>query len=61
MSEIERFTRRVLKRIYKPPMITKLNPEAALAVLKANGIPDSDSAKLLEEMNRARRTMIRPS
>jgi hypothetical protein len=58
VSEIERFTSRVRKRIYKPPTITKVTPEAALAVLKAKGIPGSEAAKILEEMNRTRRTMI---
>ena len=58
MSEIERFTSRVRKRIYKPATITKVTPDAALAVLKAKGIPGSEAAKILEDMNRTRRTMI---
>jgi hypothetical protein len=58
MSEIERITTRVRKRIYKPPTVTKLTSEAALAVLKAKGIPDSEAAKLLAELDRTRRTMI---
>jgi hypothetical protein len=58
MSGTERFTRRVRKRIYEPPKVTQLTPEAALALLKAKGIPESEAAKLLVEIDRARRTMI---
>jgi hypothetical protein len=58
MAGTERFTSRFRKRIYKPPTVTKLTPEAALAVLRAKAIADSEAAKLLEEMDRARRRMI---
>jgi hypothetical protein len=61
MSETDPFPSRARKRIYKPPTATKLTPEAALAVLKAKGIPGSEAAKLLAELDRARRTMIRSS